>query len=32
MDILPIAYHFLNQFSAKMGKPITGFDNEAVIA
>jgi len=31
VDILPIAYHFLNQFSAKMGKPITGFDKEAVI-
>jgi DNA-binding NtrC family response regulator len=30
MDILPIAYHFLNQFSAEMGKPITGFDKEAV--
>jgi len=30
-DILPIAYHFLNQFSAKMDKPITGFDKEAVI-
>ena len=30
VDILPIAYHFLNQFSAKMGKPITGFDKEAV--
>ncbi len=31
VDILPIAYHFLKQFSAKMGKPITGFDKEAVI-
>jgi DNA-binding NtrC family response regulator len=31
VDILPIAYHFLDQFSAKMGKPITGFDKEAVI-
>jgi DNA-binding NtrC family response regulator len=30
-DILPIAYHFLNQFSAKMGKPLTGFDKEAVV-
>jgi len=30
MDILPIAYHFLNQFSKKIGKPITGFDPEAV--
>ena len=30
MDILPIAYHFLNQFSRKMGKRITGFDPEAV--
>jgi DNA-binding NtrC family response regulator len=30
MDILPIAYHFLNQFNTKMGKGITGFDPEAV--
>jgi DNA-binding NtrC family response regulator len=30
MDILPIAYHFLNQFSEKMGKPIAGFNKEAV--
>jgi len=30
MDILPIAYHFLNQFNAKMGKGITGFDPDAV--
>jgi DNA-binding NtrC family response regulator len=30
MDILPIAYHFLDQFNAKMGKGITGFDPEAV--
>ena len=30
VDILPIAYHFLNQFIANMGKPITGFDKEAV--
>jgi DNA-binding NtrC family response regulator len=30
MDILPIAYHFLNQFSKKLGKPISGFDPEAV--
>ena len=30
MDILPIAYHFLSQFKAKMRKPITGFDKEAV--
>jgi len=30
MDILPIAYHFLNQFSEKIGKRITGFDPEAV--
>jgi DNA-binding NtrC family response regulator len=28
-DILPIAYHFLNQFSVKMGKPIAGIDKEA---
>ena len=30
MDILPIAYHFLNQFSKNMGKKIAGFDNDAV--
>jgi DNA-binding NtrC family response regulator len=30
MDILPIAYHFLDQFSESMGKHITGFDTEAV--
>jgi DNA-binding NtrC family response regulator len=30
MDILPIAYHFLNQFNQKMGKRITGFDEETV--
>ena len=30
MDILPIAYHFLNQFNANMDKGITGFDQEAV--
>ncbi|MGD8520250.1 MAG: sigma-54 dependent transcriptional regulator [Desulfobacterales bacterium] len=30
MDILPIAYHFLNQFSQSMGKNISGFDDEAV--
>jgi DNA-binding NtrC family response regulator len=30
MDILPIAYHFLNQFSESMGRHITGFDNDAV--
>jgi transcriptional regulator with PAS, ATPase and Fis domain len=30
MDILPIAYHFLNQFSQNMGKNISGFDNDAV--
>ena len=30
MDILPIAYHFLHQFSEKMGRHIEGFDNEAV--
>ena len=30
MDILPIAYHFLNQFSESMGRPITGFDNDVV--
>jgi two-component system NtrC family response regulator len=30
MDILPIAYHFLNQFNENMGKHIKGFDNETV--
>jgi DNA-binding NtrC family response regulator len=30
MDILPIAYHFLNQFCQNMGKNISGFDNDAV--
>jgi DNA-binding NtrC family response regulator len=29
-DILPIAYHFLNQFRRNMGKKITGFADEAV--
>ena len=29
MDILPIAYHFLDQISQKMGRSITGFDTEA---
>lgn len=28
MDILPIAYHFLNQFSSSMGKTVSGFDDE----
>ncbi len=27
-DILPIAYHFMNNFSAGMGKKIEGFDDE----
>jgi DNA-binding NtrC family response regulator len=30
IDILPIAYHFLKQFSENMGKHINGFDSEAV--
>jgi len=30
IDILPIAYHFLNQFSEKMGKHIAGFNQAAV--
>ncbi|MGD8257128.1 MAG: sigma-54 dependent transcriptional regulator [Desulfobacterales bacterium] len=30
MDILPIAYHFLNQFSESMGKHIVGFDTDSV--
>ena len=29
-DILPISYHFLRQFSRRLGKDITGFDNAAV--
>jgi DNA-binding NtrC family response regulator len=29
-DILPIAYHFLGQFSDKMDKAVRGFDDEAV--
>jgi DNA-binding NtrC family response regulator len=29
-DILPIAYHFLEHFSQKLGKPISGFDEEVV--
>ena len=29
-DILPIAYHFLNQFNRNMDKKITGFEDEAV--
>jgi transcriptional regulator with PAS, ATPase and Fis domain len=30
VDILPIAYHFLNQFSQNMGKNISGFAHDAV--
>ncbi|OEU65525.1 MAG: hypothetical protein BBJ57_08590 [Desulfobacterales bacterium PC51MH44] len=30
MDILPIAYHFLKQFSRDLDKKITGFDANAV--
>jgi len=30
MDILPIAYHFLDQFSGQMDKPIAGFEPTAV--
>jgi DNA-binding NtrC family response regulator len=29
-DILPIAYHFLNQFSRNLGKKITGFEDDAL--
>ncbi len=29
-DILPIAYHFLKQFSKSMGKAIPGFEDNAV--
>lgn len=28
-DILPIAYHFLNQFCRRMNKSITGFNDDA---
>lgn len=28
-DILPIAYHFLKQFSRKMGRQVSGFDDSA---
>jgi DNA-binding NtrC family response regulator len=28
-DILPIAYHFLNQFCRRMNKSITGFDDDS---
>lgn len=28
MDTLPIAYHFLKQFSRSMGKTVSGFDDE----
>jgi DNA-binding NtrC family response regulator len=30
IDIMPIAYHFLKQFSRKMGKSTSGFDDQAV--
>lgn len=30
IDILPIAYHFLNQYNQKMRKRIRGFDDKAV--
>ena len=30
IDIMPIAYHFLKQFSHKMGKDIVGFDDPSV--
>jgi DNA-binding NtrC family response regulator len=29
-DILPIAYHFMKQFSRSLGKNIAGFENDAV--
>jgi DNA-binding NtrC family response regulator len=29
-DILPIAYHFLKQFNDRIGKNISGFDDESV--
>jgi DNA-binding NtrC family response regulator len=29
MDIMPIAYHFLRQFSRSLGKSITGFEEQA---
>jgi DNA-binding NtrC family response regulator len=31
-DILPIAYHFVSQFSKQMGKPIEGFEPKAAQA
>ncbi len=30
MDILPIAYHFLKQYSQRIGKAISGFEEDAV--
>ncbi len=30
IDILPISYHFLNQFAKAMGKSLKGFSDEAV--
>ena len=30
MDVLPIAYHFLEQFNERMGKNITGFEDDAM--
>jgi len=30
IDILPIAYHFLEQFNGSIGKSITGFEDEAI--
>jgi DNA-binding NtrC family response regulator len=30
MDILPIAYHFLEQFNESIGKGIAGFEDEAI--
>ncbi|MFH2220259.1 MAG: sigma-54 dependent transcriptional regulator [Pseudomonadota bacterium] len=30
-DILPISYHFLKQFAQSLGKPIKGFDDDAII-
>lgn len=29
-DIVPIAYHFINQFATQMNKPIRGLSNEAL--
>jgi DNA-binding NtrC family response regulator len=32
MDILPIAYHFLDQINRRMGRSVSGFDDDAAAA